>query len=67
MIRTQLEADYRIGVVGAGTMGRGIAQVAAQAGFRVSMIDVKPGLAEQARGFIDKMLGGQGQAAGKRA
>jgi 3-hydroxybutyryl-CoA dehydrogenase len=57
MIRTQLEADYRIGVVGAGTMGRGIAQVAAQAGFRVSMIDVKPGLAEQARGFIDKMLG----------
>jgi 3-hydroxybutyryl-CoA dehydrogenase len=57
MIRTQLEADYTVGVVGAGTMGRGIAQVAAQAGFRVRLVDVKPGVAEQARDFVDKMLG----------
>lgn len=32
----------RIGVVGAGQMGGGIAQVSAQAGFSVTMIDVKP-------------------------
>lgn len=33
----------RIGVVGAGTMGAGIAQVAAQAGFQVLMYDIGPG------------------------
>ncbi len=30
----------KIGVLGAGTMGNGIAQVAAQSGFLVSMIDI---------------------------
>lgn len=57
MIRTQLEPDYRVGVVGAGTMGRGIAQVAAEAGFRVCLLDAKPGVAEEAKGFIAKFLG----------
>lgn len=40
----------RIGVVGAGTMGAGIAQVAAQAGFDVLMYDVGPAPLEAALG-----------------
>lgn len=56
MIRTQIDEGYRVGVVGAGTMGRGIAQVAAQAGFAVSLADAKPGVGEEARDFVAKML-----------
>ena len=37
-----------IGVVGAGTMGAGIAQVAAVAGRRVLIADAVPGAAERA-------------------
>lgn len=38
----------RIAAVGAGRMGRGIAQVFAYAGFQVALIDVKPRAAEEA-------------------
>jgi 3-hydroxybutyryl-CoA dehydrogenase len=38
-----------LGVVGAGAMGRGIAQVAAQAGVQVRLFDVAPGAAAEAR------------------
>jgi 3-hydroxybutyryl-CoA dehydrogenase len=41
-----------IGVVGAGTMGHGIALVAAQAGFRTILYDVTLALAEQGRDRI---------------
>jgi len=41
-----------IGVVGAGTMGRGIAQVFAQAGFPVRIYDSVPQVLERARGTI---------------
>ncbi len=41
-----------LGVVGAGAMGRGIAQVAAQAGVQVRLFDVAPGAAGQARDTI---------------
>jgi len=51
-----LDGNYRVGVVGAGTMGRGIAQVAAEAGFQVCLMDAKPGVAESGKGFIAKML-----------
>ena len=45
-----------LGVVGAGTMGRGIAQIAAAAGIEVRLIDARTGAAEEARGFIARML-----------
>lgn len=45
-----------IGVVGAGTMGTGIAQVAAQAGFEVLLYDVYPQALERAVGQIGKWL-----------
>ncbi len=41
--------DARVLVVGAGIMGAGIAQVAAQAGHRVALFDTREGAARQAR------------------
>jgi 3-hydroxybutyryl-CoA dehydrogenase len=41
-------AFERVGIVGAGAMGRGIAQIAAQAGSHVLLMDAKPGVAELA-------------------
>jgi 3-hydroxybutyryl-CoA dehydrogenase len=46
-----------VGVVGAGTMGNGIAQVFAQAGFGVCLIDVAEPLLDRARDTIGKSLG----------
>ena len=46
----------RIGVVGAGTMGSGIAQVFAQTGFDVRLIDAAGGALERARAIIEKSL-----------
>jgi 3-hydroxybutyryl-CoA dehydrogenase len=40
------------GIVGTGAMGRGIAQMAAQAGSRVVLFDANPGAAESARGNL---------------
>ena len=41
-----------VGIVGAGAMGRGIAQIAAQAGSQVWLLDVQPGAAEAAQSAI---------------
>ncbi len=46
-----------IGIVGAGTMGLGIAQVFAQAGFDVRLVDASPAAIERARAAIEKSLG----------
>jgi 3-hydroxybutyryl-CoA dehydrogenase len=46
-----------VGVIGAGTMGNGIAQVFARAGFAVRLIDVARPLLDRARGTIEKSLG----------
>ena len=46
-----------IGVIGAGTMGNGIAQVFAQSGFSVTLIDVAPPMLDRARATIEKSLG----------
>jgi 3-hydroxybutyryl-CoA dehydrogenase len=45
-----------VGVVGAGTMGSGIAQSFAQAGFNVRLVDVSPAMVDRARTSIDKSL-----------
>jgi len=49
----------RIAVVGAGTMGNGIAHVAALHGKSVTLIDVDPAALERALASIDKNLGRQ--------
>ena len=46
----------KVGVVGAGTMGNGIAQVFAQAGFDVKLVDVARPMLDRARGTIEKSL-----------
>jgi len=49
-------SDLTVGVIGTGAMGRGIAQVAAAGGIHVVMTDSRPGAAQEARDFIEKML-----------
>jgi 3-hydroxybutyryl-CoA dehydrogenase len=45
-----------VGVVGAGTMGNGIAQVFAQSGFKVVLVDVAQPMLDRARATIEKSL-----------
>ncbi len=46
----------QVAVVGAGTMGNGIAQVFAQAGYPVTLIDIVPGQLERAMAIIERSL-----------
>ena len=50
-------SDQQIGVVGAGTMGQGIAQVVAASGFNVCLYDVAEEQLGRAKTNIDKGLG----------
>ena len=45
-----------VGIVGAGTMGNGIAQVFAQSGFAVMLVDIAKPMLERARASIEKSL-----------
>ncbi len=45
-----------VAVIGAGTMGAGIAQVAAQSGYQVILFDLQSGKAEQAKADIKQRL-----------
>jgi len=45
-----------VGVVGAGTMGNGIAHVFAKTGYNVTLCDLKPEYIDRAIGFISKNL-----------
>ncbi len=47
----------KIAVIGAGTMGNGIAQVSATSGYQVTMIDVVPEALERGRATINKSVG----------
>ncbi len=49
-------SDLTIGIIGAGAMGRGIAQVATTGGMRVLLTDTRAGAAAEAKGFVAKML-----------
>ncbi len=51
-----LDSIRTVGVVGAGTMGSGIAQVAAAAGYDVVMRDVEPELVDRGFAAIDESL-----------
>jgi len=54
---TALNPNALIAVIGAGAMGAGIAQVAAQAGHPVLLLDNRPGAAAQAIDGIERQLG----------
>lgn len=51
-------AIHKIGVVGCGLMGSGIAQVSAQAGFETVVREVSPNALEKGMGMITKFLKG---------
>jgi len=53
----KIEQIRTVGVAGAGSMGAGIAQVAAQAGFAVKVVDVAEAAFERARKGIARSLG----------
>lgn len=46
----------KIGVIGSGSMGNGIAQVAAQAGYETTLFDISDGQLDKAMGTIQKSL-----------
>ncbi|WP_109513142.1 3-hydroxyacyl-CoA dehydrogenase PaaH [Pseudomonas ovata] len=54
---TALDTRTVVAVIGAGAMGAGIAQVAAQAGHPVRLYDTREGAAAQAIAGIDRQLG----------
>jgi len=49
-------SDLTVGIVGAGAMGRGIAQVAAAGGMQVLITDSRAGAAHEARDFVEKLF-----------
>jgi len=52
-----VDKNRRIGVVGGGTMGNGIAQVFAQTGYQVVLMDTSPEILDRATADIQKSLG----------
>lgn len=50
-------AVKKLGIVGAGQMGGGIAQVAAQRGLEVVLVDISQAVADKGKGKIGAMLG----------
>ncbi len=54
ILRHKLQLMKNVSVIGAGTMGNGIAHVFAQAGFKVTLVDVSPGQLDRAMATIAK-------------
>ena len=50
------KSDLTVGVIGAGPMGRGIAQIAVAAGIRTILVDSVEATTEDARKFITGMI-----------
>lgn len=59
-MRAPDSGDYTVGVVGAGAMGQGVAQVAIQGGLRTLLVDATPGAAaagkEKIAGRLDRLV-----------
>jgi 3-hydroxybutyryl-CoA dehydrogenase len=51
-----LQNIHRIGVLGAGVMGSGIALTAALQGYKVTLVDVNPKVLEKAKVYVEKYL-----------
>ena len=47
----------KVGIIGSGTMGLGVAQVAAQSGFGTVVVKATPGSTDRAQASVDKTLG----------
>src|SRR5215470_6670143 len=56
--RERFMAIQKVGVVGCGLMGSGIAQVSAQAGFATVVREISPNALEKGMGSIQKFLKG---------
>ena len=56
MVKDAQSTDFTIGIIGTGTMGRGIAQIMAAGGMKVRMFDANDGAAEAGRVFAERML-----------
>jgi len=54
-----LDKTLQVAVIGVGTMGAGIAQVAAAAGHEVLLFDAAEGAAEKGKARLDKGLAAQ--------
>ena len=70
MERDPISGNLTLAVVGCGTMGRGIAQIAALAGCRVLMLDMRDGAAsDAARGLTETLnkLAGRGKISAPEA
>lgn len=55
-INNQISPIQKVGIIGSGTMGSGIAQVAATAGCRVKLYDTKIEALDQAKTSLEKIL-----------
>ncbi|MBX2829182.1 MAG: NAD(P)-binding domain-containing protein, partial [Flavobacteriaceae bacterium] len=55
-INNQHSPIHKVGIIGSGTMGSGIAQVAATAGCQVRLFDTKPEALEKARASLVKIM-----------
>jgi 3-hydroxybutyryl-CoA dehydrogenase len=56
MAKDPSNPDFTVGIVGAGTMGRGIAQIMAAGGMKVLLHDAREDAAEEGRSFAERML-----------
>jgi 3-hydroxybutyryl-CoA dehydrogenase len=59
LVKDLQQPDLVVAVFGAGTMGRGIAQVCAQAGMTTLLFDARDGAVTEALAAVDKGLDGQ--------